>query len=323
MSRKVGIIGCGHVGAHVLYTIALMGIADDFIVVDIDEKKANADRQDLIDSMQFLPGRVSVKLGSYENLGDRDVIVNCSGKISLLIGTTTRLAEMQHTLPTVRSYVDRIKASGFNGIFVNITNPCDIITKEFADRLGLPKGHVLGTGTGLDTARLITRIADSTGLDAHSIQAYMFGEHGNSQFAPWSIVRFNGLPLDIWEATHPDKKLAREELSQAAAQGGWITFQGKHSTEFAIALTAARTVRAILNDAKKVMPVSAELTGEYGESGLFAGVPAVIGKDGVEEVPEFPLTEEELKRFHECCDGIREKIELGKSGDFDYVKIEK
>ena len=205
--------------------------------------------------------------------------------------------------------MDKVKASGFNGVVINITNPCDIVTRELALHLGLPRGRVFGTGTGLDTARLLSALARQTGIDHKSITAYMMGEHGNQQFAPWSCVSFRGKSLDDWAKTDERFRFDRDALQRESIEGGWVTFSGKYCTEYGIATTAARMASVVLHDEKAIMPASAELCGEYGEEGLFVGVPCVIGANGVEEVVELPLTDEEKATFHACCDGIRHNME--------------
>ena len=308
-TRKVGVIGIGHVGAHVAYTLALEGIVDELVLVDMNPQKVASEVQDLRDAAAYLPHRVTVNAGDFSDLGDCDVIVNSVGKIDLLRGTHNRVTEMDFTIPAVRGYVDKIKASGFDGVVVNITNPCDTVTREIALGLGLPRGRVFGTGTGLDTSRLLSALARQTGVDHKSITCYMMGEHGNDQFAPWSCVSFRGMPLDQWAKTDERFRFDREALQKESIGGGWVTFAGKFCTEYGIAATAARMVHIVLHDEKAIMPASAELRGEYGETGLFVGVPCVIGRSGVEQVVELPLTDEELARFHTCCDGVRQNME--------------
>ncbi|SFP88978.1 L-lactate dehydrogenase [Oscillibacter sp. PC13] len=308
-TRKVGVVGLGHVGAHVAYSLAVQGIADELVLVDQNKQKLASEAQDLRDAAAYLPHRVTVCAGEFADLNDCDVMVNCVGKIDLLRGNHNRLTEMDYTIPAVRGYMEQIKSSGFDGVVVNITNPCDIVTRELALGLGLPKGRVFGTGTGLDTARLISALARQTGVDHKSITCYMMGEHGNDQFAPWSCVSFRGMPLDKWAETDGRFRFDREALQKESIGGGWVTFAGKFCTEYGIATTAARMVSIVLHDEKAIMPASAELTGEYGESGLFVGVPCVIGKNGVELVVELPLTEEEKAKFHACCEGVRKNME--------------
>ena len=307
-TRKVGVIGLGHVGAHVAYSLAVQGIADELVLVDMKEQKLASEVQDLRDAAAYLPHRVTVNPGDFADLGDCDVIVNSVGKIELL-ETHDRLTEMDFTIAAVRGYVDKIKASGFDGVLINITNPCDIVTRELAMGLGLPKGRVFGTGTGLDTSRLLSALNRQTGIDHKSITAYMLGEHGALQFAPWSCVSFRGMPLDELAKTNEKFRFDRDALQKESIGGGWVTYTGKQCTEYGICTTAARMVHIVLHDEKAIMPASMELDGEYGETGLFAGVPCLIGKNGVEQIIELPLTDEEKAKFHDCCEGIRKNME--------------
>ena len=307
-TRKVGVIGLGHVGAHVAYSLAVQGIADELVLVDMKEQKLASEVQDLRDAAAYLPHRVTVNPGDFADLGDCDVIVNSVGKIELL-ETHDRLTEMDFTIAAVRGYVDKIKASGFDGVLINITNPCDIVTRELAMGLGLPKGRVFGTGTGLDTSRLLSALNRQTGIDHKSITAYMLGEHGALQFAPWSCVSFRGMPLDELAKTDEKFRFDRDALQKESIGGGWVTYAGKQCTEYGICTTAARMFHIVLHDEKAIMPASMELDGEYGETGLFAGVPCLIGKNGVEQIIELPLTDEEKAKFHDCCEGIRKNME--------------
>lgn len=304
---KVGIIGIGHVGAHVLEALAVKGLADSFVLVDLEEKqqKVIAERQDVLDSTIFLPHKINVNAGSFADLADCDVIVNCVGDILALQKTHNRLDELIFNVKSTLKNAPEIKRSGFSGIFINVSNPCDVITKLMADYLGLPEGRVFGTGTFLDTARLKLRLQEKTGVDAKSISAYMIGEHGNKQITAWSAVNFSGLSLDLAAQSDSRFDFDRDELEKSAAQGGWITYNGKFCTEYAIAQTVAELVRIVKFDEKAIVPVSVNLNGKYGESGIFAGVPARVGRNGVEEVIELSLTDKEKERFHTCCEGIR------------------
>ena len=315
MNQKkiIGIIGLGHVGGYVAYSLAEQGIADELVLIDQYPQNVASEVQDLRDAAAYLPHRVTIRGGSFDDLGMCGLIINSVGKIVLLRDKPDRLAELEYAISAIRSYAHKIKASGFNGVLINITNPCDIVTRELALSLGLPRGRVFGTGTGLDTSRLLSAISMQTGIDHKSIICYMLGEHGNRQFAPWSCVNFHGMPLDAWAEKDERFRFDRAALEKESINGGWVTFSGKKCTEHGIAATTARMAHIVLHDEKVIMPASAELCGEYGESGLFAGVPCVIGANGVEEVVELPLTNEELATFHTCCDGIRENIEHLKS----------
>ncbi len=305
--RVIGIIGVGHVGAHCAYSLALQGLADELVLVDKNQEKLKSEVQDLRDAVLYLPHRVEVRSAEYDQLADCDILVNSVGDITLLT-THDRLTEMNFTIAQVNDYIPKVMAGGFNGIIINITNPCDIVTRQIAKLSGLPKGRVFGTGTGLDTSRLVSALSRQTGVDHKSITAYMMGEHGASQMVPWSMTNFGGAPLDGLAQKDERYRFDREEMKKTAIGGGWVTYVGKGCTEYGICSTLARDVAAVLHDEKRIMAASSELCGEYGEEGLFAGVPCLIGKDGVEQVVEVPMNEAEKAEFHSCCEAIRENM---------------
>lgn len=305
--RRVGIIGVGHVGAHCAFSLATQGIVDELILVDTNKQKAISERQDLIDSVTYLPHRINIKTGEYEDLKECDIIVISVGIISQ---THERLDELQVSIDMVDSFIKRVVDAGFNGIFISITNPCDIIAKRVYEISGFPKNKVFGTGTGLDSSRLKAILARETGIDHKSISAYMLGEHGNSQMAAWSQVSFAGKPLSELEIEDANTfgKLDKKALANEAKEAGFVTFAGKGATEFGIASTLARFVQCIFHDEKQIMPCSTLLEGQYGEEGVFASTPCIIGKDGVEKVLELKLNDKELKEFKHSCSIIKEYI---------------
>lgn len=305
--RKVGIIGVGHVGAHVALSLVTQGICDELWLCDINEQKAISERQDLIDSICYLPHRVNVRVGSYEDLAVCDVIVISVGTIDPI--TQDRLAELQRSVDLVRTFVPRLKKAGFSGLYLSITNPCDIIAYEVYQLSGLDASRVIGTGTGLDTARFKAILAEKTGYDHKSISAYMLGEHGDSQMAAWSAVSFGGKRLAELEMEQPDRfTFDKEAISEQVKQAAWVTYAGKHATEFGIASTAARMIHCIFHDEKQIVPASTLMNGQYGEYGLYASVPVVLGKDGIEEVIRLNLSDEEKVAFQHTCQVMRAHI---------------
>lgn len=308
--RIVGVVGVGHVGAHVAFNLGMMGIADEVRICDVKEQKVISEVQDLNDAVSYMPNHVIYVASDYAGLKDCDVIVNASGDISLLTKGNTRDLELANSVKQVADFVPKIMAGGFQGIFVNITNPCDVISNLIAETSGLPRQRVVGTGTLLDSSRLIHSISAQTGLDARGFTAFMLGEHGNAQFVAWSCVSFYGKPLADFsgDATF---RFDKEDLQRRAIDGGWVTFRGKQCTEYGIASAGATLVRTILHDEKRIIPVSAPLRGEYGQQDIYCGVPAVIGVDGVERVIEYKLPPEEAAEFARCCDTIRANIAKG------------
>lgn len=306
--RKVGIVGVGHVGAHVAFSLVTQGLVDELVLVDINKQKAISERQDLLDATTYLPHRINVIAGEYEDLGDCDIIVNSVGKIDDV--AQDRLAELQQSVDMVNSYIKRVMDAGFNGIIINITNPCDIIAYHIQKVTGLPSNQVIGTGTGLDSSRFRNVMAECTGIDHKSIIGYSLGEHGDSQMIPWSVVNLGGKSLSELEKERPDTfgSLDKEDIKYRTVKGGWFTYEGKKSTEFGIASTASRFIKGIYHDEKFVTTASTLLEGQYGEEGFYISIPVVIGKNGVEDKYELNLTEEELKEFKHSCNVVKENI---------------
>ncbi|MFT8357745.1 lactate/malate family dehydrogenase [Bifidobacterium aquikefiri] len=305
---SIGIIGMGHVGPHAANSLILQGIADEILVCDENEDKLRAEVQDLNDSTVFAPHRAVITNchTDYEKLAQCDVIINASGQVTL--SAISRTGELFKSVDDARLFAGRIAAAGFTGYYVNVTNPCDVVAREIFRLSGLPSSHVMGTGTCLDSARLRTVIALKTQLAPESIQAYMVGEHGNSQIAAWSSVSIAGKLLNEL-SDNPRFAMDGAEAESLARKGGYIAYHGKQCTEYAIANAATRIVRAIVHDEKVVLAASVQLNGAYGQKGLFASVPCIIGKDGVEEVLEIDMNDAEKQGFADSCDVIRGNFE--------------
>ncbi|MCI1635505.1 L-lactate dehydrogenase [Bifidobacterium sp.] len=301
---SVGIIGLGHVGPHVANSLILQGIADELLLCDTNEDKLAAEVQDLNDSTVFAPHRVVVHNchAEYERLAGCDVIVNSSGQVTL--SAISRTGELFKAIDDVRSYVGRIAAAGFTGFWVNVSNPCDVVTREIQRLSGLPASHVMGTGTVLDSARLRTVISLRTGLAPESIQAYMIGEHGNTQIAAWSSISIAGTLLSSL-SKHETYNLDAAEVESKAREGGYVSYHGKKCTEYAIGNAATRIVRAIVHNEHVVLSASVQLNGEYGQQGLYISVPCVISAQGAGDIFELSLTDVERKGFEASCDVVR------------------
>lgn len=306
--RKVGIIGTGHVGSHCALSLMLQGVCDEIVLVDCDEVKAQSQAYDCMDTAAFLPHRVRVKKGEVKDLGEMDIIVISVGTIDNV--SQDRLSELEGSINMIKSFVPDIMKAGFKGYFVVITNPVDIVTYFVQKLSGLPHQHVIGTGTGLDSARLCRTLSMKLNIDAKSIQAYMMGEHGDSQMAVFSQVTINGMGLNSF-LKKIDKEIDLEEVETIVTKAGWDIYTGKKSTEFGIACVCTDIVRAIYSDEKKVMACSGYLQGHYGEENIYTGVPAIIGKYGVEKVLELDLNKEEKERFNKTTDIIKKHIKIG------------
>ncbi|KRK97439.1 L-2-hydroxyisocaproate dehydrogenase [Secundilactobacillus odoratitofui DSM 19909 = JCM 15043] len=302
MTRKIGVIGMGNVGATAAHYIVANGFADDLVLIDIREDKVKADALDFQDAMPNLPVHTNITVNDYSALADADVIISAVGNIKLQDNANDdRFAELPFTSKAAREVGQQIKASGFHGKMVVITNPVDVITSIYQQVTGLPKNHVVGTGTLLDSARMKRAVADELNIDSRSVLGYNLGEHGNSQFTAWSTVRVLGKPItEIAEK----KGLDLDDLDHVARVGGHTVFHGKKYTNYGVATAAVRLANVILSGSETELPVS-NYREEYG---TYLSYPAIVGRDGVQEQLQLDLTEEELKKLQISADYIKTKF---------------
>lgn len=307
--RRIGIVGMGHVGAHVANSLLLQGIADELYLCDVQGQKLTSETQDLRDSLSFAPYNTKiVPVGdAYEELAGCDIIVNAAGKVSL--AAESRDGELTFTTDACRSFAGRIARAGFEGVWVTIANPCDVVATEIQKLTGCDPRRVIGSGTALDSARFRTVLAAQTGYDPKAIQAYMIGEHGDSMFACWSHVAFGGKPLAELEREQPERfSFDKAALEHTARRAGYVTYAGKGCTEYAVANAAARICAAVLHDEHAILAAGTMLTGQYGEEGIYTSLPCVIDRDGVEEVIVPDFSPDEVESFHATCAKVRSNI---------------
>ncbi len=310
-NRKAIIIGAGHVGSHAGYALASQGIVEEIVLIDIDVAKAKAQALDIFDATVYLPRHVIVRAGDYEDATDADLIIIAAGPLPSIESGQTRMDTLGQTIEVVKDIIPKIRQSGFSGIIISISNPADVIAHYIQHQLPYPPERIISTSTTLDSARLRRVISERVGIDQKSIYAYALGEHGESQMVPWSTVTIAGKPILELIAEKPEKygDLNLSELSNLGRLGGWSILEGKGSTEFGIGASLAEVSRAILSDEKRVLPISVGLHGEYGHKEVYVSVPAVLGKDGVEEIIELHLTTEEKKAFDQSVKTLRENFE--------------
>lgn len=302
--RKIGIIGAGHVGSHGGYSLISQGLVEELVYIDVDKEKAVAQALDLQDSSTYLGRRVKVYAGNYSDIKDADILIVAAGPLpDMAAGQTDRQQTLGATVAILKDIIPQIKASGFNGIIVNISNPADVVTHYLQEKLNWNPKRILSTSTTLDSSRVRRAIAEETGYDQHSIYAYALGEHGENQFVPWSNVTVGGKPILELIKEQPERfgKLNLDEIASRAKKAGWIILGGKASTEFGIGASIANVVQAIFGGEDRILPVSTLLQGQYGQSGVYASVPCRVNNEGIAEVIELKLTAEEQAKFAQSC----------------------
>lgn len=249
--------------------------------------------------MANLKHHTNIVINDYFALKDADIIISAFGNISLEAGGE-RFAELNYNRERIGDIAASIKKSGFDGILVAITNPVDAITNMYQELTGLPKKHVIGTGTLLDTSRMKRAVGSRLNVDPRSVEGFNLGEHGNSQFTAWSTVKV--LEQPITELVK-DKPWKLEDLNDEIKFGGQTVYKGKQYTNYGIAAAVTRLVETIESDARTELPVS-----NYQEKyGTYLSYPAIVGRDGIVQQVQLALTEEEEKLLAKSAETIKEK----------------
>ncbi|AHF76552.1 L-lactate dehydrogenase [Sodalis praecaptivus] len=305
--RKVMIIGTGNVGASAAYALLNQQIGEELILVDINQARLEGQRKDLADAAAYMPSRVTVSSRSAADCADVDIAVITVSGGSLKPGQT-RLDELDATAGIVGQIVPQMMAGGFNGIFLIATNPCDIITYQVWKLSGLPRHRVLGTGVWLDTTRLRRLLAEQLDIAPQSIDAFIVGEHGDSQFPVWSHCAVYGMPLEEFSRGKNGQTLDFAALAERTRKTGFDIYAQKGCTEYGVAGTIAEICRNLLTGSHRALTVSCVLDGEYGQRGLAIGVPAVMSQDGVAQIIELDFTPQERRQFETSAAVIEQHI---------------
>ncbi len=275
-------------GSIIAYTAVLRELADEVVMVDIIEPLARGQANDLRHSMEY-KANMSIRFGEYEDVRDSDVIVVCAGKPRS--PGMTRLDLLGFNAPIMKDIAEKVGKLAPNAVMVNLTNPMDVMNYVFYKYSGFQRTKVIGSGGMLDTVRFRTALSDFLKVPASSIEAFVLGEHGDSQVPVWSRVKANG---EAQTFTDADKKSIREQIKEVAIN----IIGGKKATEFGPANATADMIRAIAQDTGDLIPSSIVVKGEYDMKDISVGMPVVLGEGGVREILEWELEEAELEDMH-------------------------
>lgn len=308
--KKVVLIGTGMVGMSFAYSIVNQGgICNELVLIDINKERAIGEAMDLNHGLAFAKSNMKIYAGTYRDCKDADIVVISAG-VAQKEGET-RLDLLQRNTEVFRSIITPVVKSGFDGIFLVATNPVDIMTRVTYELSRFGASRVIGTGTSLDTARLRYLLGDYFTVDPKNIHAYVIGEHGDSEFVPVSQVMLGTkhvteiLDNDGNSYCIDDMQSIEEQVRTSA----YKIIEAKRATYYGIGMAITRIVKAILGDENSVLTVSAKMCGEYGCKNVFVGVPCIIGRNGVKEILELSLTDEEMDRFMSSVGILDESFE--------------
>jgi len=305
-NSKVTVVGAGSVGASTAYAALIRGSARHVALYDIATQKVEAEVLDLAHGTQFT--------GSSDIIGGSDLsVVEGSHVVVITAGAKqdpgqTRIELAGVNARIMKSMMPQLLEAAPNAIYVIVTNPCDVLTVLAQEQTGLPPERIFASGTVLDTSRLRWKLAERAGVSTSSVHAYIVGEHGDTEFPLWSKATIGTVPILEWVTPRGDRMTA-EELDQIAIDvrdAAYKVIQGKGATNYAIGLSSARIIEAILNDERAVMPVSPVLRDFHSVDGVALSVPSVVSAAGAVPIRETRFDTRELDLFHRSADALRE-----------------
>ncbi len=298
MSGKVMIVGTGNVGASIAFALLNQRTSvHEIILTDIDIDDAEGEAMDLSDALAVAPSWLKIRAGSYADAKTCDLCILTAGANQK--PGETRVDLLQKNAKITRGIVQEIMASGFDGIFIVVTNPMDALSYLTWQVSGLPPERVIGSGTVLDSARLRFRIAEELNVHPKSVHAYQIGEHGDSEFALWSSANVGG--EDLAEILPERKRQAIEDTVRKQAYG---IIKRKGATHYGIGVCTVQIINCILGDEKRILPVSS-----YNDcADVYHGYPAVVGRSGIIRRLDLHLTEPEGIKLQRSINVLRQTL---------------
>lgn len=301
--RKIVLIGTGMVGMSYAYALLNQNLCDELVLIDINKKRAEGEVMDLNHGVAFSGGNMEIYAGEYTDCCNADLVVLTAG-LPQKEGQN-RLDLLKENRKIFETILQSVLENGFHGIFLVATNPVDIMTRIVYEISDFPPEKVIGTGTALDTARLRYLLGEKFMIDPRNMHAYVMGEHGDSEFVPWSQAMMTTKPIfDLCGETEGCHFQELLELEEEVRMAAYKIIEAKKATYYGIGMAMARITKAIFGNEYSVLTVSAHLQGEYGENGIYIGIPCVVNRMGIQRIVELPLGSEEKQRLHSSCETL-------------------
>ncbi len=304
--RKVVIAGAGAVGSTFGYALAQSGLADEIVLIDRNEELARGQVLDLAHGQPFFPA-VAIREGNSSDYRDARLVVITAGAAQR--PGETRLQLLNKNAVIVQGIVSEVVKHNDECVIVVVSNPVDVMTHVAIQGVGSERGRIFGSGTVLDSARLRHLLSMHCGVDVHNVHAYVLGEHGDSQFAAWSLTHIAGMKIDEFCpicGRCEDWKLRRNEIEQQVRDSAYHIIGYKGATCFAVGLALVRIAGAVLRNEKSVLTVSTRLEGEFGLRDVCLSVPCILSSRGVERIVESKLPEGELSALSNSATLLKE-----------------
>ena len=308
--NKISIIGTGSVGSTIAYTLTVMGIASDIVMIDINNEKALGEALDIRQGTPFC-NSCSVYAGDYRDAENSDIVILTSG-IARKPGQT-RLELAQTNVDITKSIIPEITKHAPNATYIIVSNPVDILTYTFCKFSGIPENKIVGSGTILDTARLRSRLSEYYNINQSNVHAYVFGEHGDSSFIPWSVANISNVPIKECKKliTTPGintPELDFGEIEQYVRKSGARVIARKGATFYAVSVSVCHICKCLLGGIDTTMTVSTMMHGEYGIENVALSTLNMVGHEGVRGKVNVPMTDEEVMLLRKSADTLKDVI---------------
>lgn len=304
--RRIMLVGTGFVGMSFAYSMLHEKGIDEMVLVDVNQEKAQGEAMDLTDGLVYADTKMKVYSGNYADAAYCNIVVLTAGAAQK--PGQSRLELVRINAKITKGVCEELKKNGFNGILIVANNPVDIMTYVAWKTSGLPKEHVIGSGTVLDTARLRVGLADLLGFADSNIHAYIMGEHGDSSFVSWTNTYIGCKSLLQYLDEKNISLMELQNIYIEVRDKAYKIIELKKATYYGIGLALKRIVSAVLNNERCILPVSSYQNGEYGRSGYFIGTPTVVGSNGATQIMVLPLNENDQNRFNNSFDTLASTI---------------
>lgn len=308
--NKISIIGTGSVGSTIAYTLTVMGLASEIVMIDINNEKALGEALDIRQGTPFC-SPTTIYAGDYRDAENSDIVILTSG-IARKPGQS-RLELAQTNVNITKSIIPEIEKYAPNATYIIVSNPVDILTYTFNKLSGIPENRIIGSGTILDTARLRTRLSEYYNINQSNVHAYVFGEHGDSSFIPWSIANISNVPISECNLliTTPgivSPKLDFEEIEQYVKKSGGRVIARKGATFYAVSVSVCHICKCVLSGIDTTMTVSTMMHGEYGIDDVCLSTLNMVGNHGLRGKVNVPLTDSEIAKLRSSADTLKDVI---------------
>ena len=310
MSSKITIIGAGSVGSTIAYTLSGQDIASELVLIDINKEKVKGEVMDIEQGTCFRDP-ISIVAGDYKDAKDSDIVIITSG-IARKPGQT-RIELTQTNVNILKEITPEIVKAAPNALYIIVSNPVDIMTYVFTKISGLPENQIIGSGTILDSARLRCGLSEHFQVAQRNIHAYVYGEHGDTSFVPWSAARIAGVNVDDYYEIAEKfgkkiEKLDKDAMLTYVQKSGGQVIANKGATFYAVTRGVCRLCGFLLSASESVTTVSSMMHGEYGIEDVWLSTLALVGPNGIQGKLEMKLTDEEVEKLKASADALKAVI---------------